>query len=481
MKSGECWVVPSTSNWLPVTRNIFRKRARVRPVKHHVIPSRTELKGRCKPPMGRCPLPNRFTTARFVTELFFPQRIALKIDGRSYSPKVLEKILFCAATQPAYHLASKALDKVGDISVTGRHVGNLAEGVGAELAAERDARTEAFFNQNLPRVATAPKTPIALAMVSIDGGRIQTRAEGGCNGVQDPHWRETKNALFMRMSGVAFETDPHPDLPSCFRDRSYMKRLLSGVSEEGEFEPQEAEQNDRSDLKSWRPERLFRTCLSSLCDSDSFGRMMEAEADSRGFSRAGKKAFVGDGLQYNWTIQQRHFSKFTPILDFPHAIEHIYETARALHGDADVAWECYVRWITCCWQGQTAKVVHEMELEKHHRGDPSPDCGDKDPIKILAETITYLQNNLSRMDYPRYRREGLPITSAHMESLVKEIGYRVKGTEKFWNDGRSAESILQIRAAALCDDNRLENHIRNRPGSPFHPNVRYTAVTTNAA
>ena len=39
---------------------------------------------------------------------------------------------------------------------------------------------------------------------------------------------------------------------------------------------------EKSDLKSWRPERLFRTCLSSLCDSDSFGRMMEAEADSRG-------------------------------------------------------------------------------------------------------------------------------------------------------------------------------------------------------
>jgi hypothetical protein len=45
------------------------------------------------------------------------------------------------------------------------------------------------------------------------------------------------------------------------------------------------------------------------------------------------------------------------------------------------------------------------------------------------------------MDYPRYRREGLPLNSAHMESLVKEIGYRVKGTEKFWNDGQSAESF----------------------------------------
>jgi hypothetical protein len=122
-----------------------------------------------------------------------------------------------------------------------------------------------------------------------------------------------------------------------------------------------------------------------------------------------------------------------------------------------------------------------MEREQSQRGEPPKDCEDKDPRKVLAETITYLRNNLSRMDYPRYRREGLPITSAHMESLVKEIGYRVKGTEKFWNDGPSAESILQIRAAALCDDDRLERHLRNRPGDPFHPNVKAKPAISTAA
>jgi len=310
---------------------------------------------------------------------------------------------------------------------------------------------------------------------------MQTRAVGIANGVQQPHWRETKNALFMRMTGVAFEADPHSDLPKCFRDRRYMKKLLAGLAEEGDFEPEAIKAKSKSDLRSWRPERLFRTCLSSLCDSQSFGRMMEAEADSRGFFKAAKRAFVGDGLPYNWTIQKTNFPTFTPILDFPHAIEHVYETARALHGNGDRAWELYVRWITQIWQGRTADVLQEMQREQSQRGEPPKDCEDKDPRKVLAGTITYLRNNLSRMDYPRYRREGLPLTSAHMESLVKEIGYRVKGTEKFWNDGQSAESILQIRAAALCDDDRLDHHLRNRPGNPFHPNVKATLATNTAA
>jgi hypothetical protein len=54
-----------------------------------------------------------------------------------------------------------------------------------------------------------------------------------------------------------------------------------------------------------------------------------------------------------------------------------------------------------------------------------------------------------------------------MESLVKEFNYRVKGSEKFWNDGRNAEAILQARAAVLSDDDRLSRHVAERAGSPF--------------
>ena len=86
---------------------------------------------------------------------------------------------------------------------------------------------------------------------------------------------------------------------------------------------------------------------------------------------------------------------------------------------------------------------------------------------IVAKTITYFAHNASRMDYPQYRRQGFPITTAWMESLVKEVNYRVKGTEMFWNDPKGAEAILLIRAAALCDDDRLKKHLQTRPGCPF--------------
>ncbi len=78
-----------------------------------------------------------------------------------------------------------------------------------------------------------------------------------------------------------------------------------------------------------------------------------------------------------------------------------------------------------------------------------------DPREALRRTITYLRNNHERMNYAEYRRQGLPVTSSAVESLIKEFNYRVKGTEKFWDNPEGAEAILQVRAAVLSDDNRL--------------------------
>ena len=71
------------------------------------------------------------------------------------------------------------------------------------------------------------------------------------------------------------------------------------------------------------------------------------------------------------------------------------------------------------------------------------------------------------MGYPEYRKHGLPVSSSMVESLIKEINYRVKGTEKFWDNPEGAEAILQVRAALLSDDDRLSEWIANRPGTPF--------------
>jgi hypothetical protein len=54
---------------------------------------------------------------------------------------------------------------------------------------------------------------------------------------------------------------------------------------------------------------------------------------------------------------------------------------------------------------------------------------------------------------------------AWMECLVKKLNYQVKGTDRFWNDPQGAEAILQVRAAALCNDDRLVSNLQTRPAT----------------
>lgn len=182
---------------------------------------------------GEVPLPEPAFNCSPCRRAFFPQRPVLKIDGGPDSPAILEKKALVAAHVPSYEIGAVLLREVGGISITGRGLNTVAVRIGTEMIEERDARTEAYFNAPLPRQYTQPEMPIALACVSIDGGRMQTRTEGCGKGVHHAHWRENKNALFMRMKSDSFTCDPHPELPACSADPEKLKSLLPGVIGDG--------------------------------------------------------------------------------------------------------------------------------------------------------------------------------------------------------------------------------------------------------
>jgi hypothetical protein len=58
------------------------------------------------------------------------------------------------------------------------------------------------------------------------------------------------------------------------------------------------------------------------------------------------------------------------------------------------------------------------------------------------------------MKYPEYRKQGLPLTSSPMESTVKQINRRIKGSEKFWSEG--VDPMLHLVADRLSQTNVTE-------------------------
>ena len=395
----------------------------------------------------------------------------------------------------SHDLASKVLDVVGEIAISGRHVNRLTEIIGLELVARRDQQTEDFVHhRRQPPTVAAPK----MVVVALDGGRIQTRGSGQGPGVHEQKWKEDKVACLLTLEGESFAEDPHPEPPRCFLDAPRVDEMVReiqahhGPRQENEL-PQLAElglgqallpasqgraiegQTDSEETveskPAWPPKRTknSRTCVATMQDCSAFGMMVAAEAYRRNFQAATRGALLGDGSAWIWGVHEKWFSWLKPIADFVHPLTYLYVTATVLATSVMERWQCYVAWMKLCWQGRVQDVINDMQ-DRMDRLGPYPGVGTPpttDPREVLRRTITYLQHNQDRMHYPEYRKQGLPITSSMVESLIKEINYRVKGTEKFWDRPEGAEAILQVRAALLSDDDRLPCYLESRPGNAF--------------
>jgi hypothetical protein len=142
------------------------------------------------------------------------------------------------------------------------------------------------------------------------------------------------------------------------------------------------------------------------------------------------------------------------------------------------AWRLYEQMRRAAWAGQVPQIQAALREQRERLGPPPARAKADDPSKVVSLVLAYVTDNAARMDYPRYRREGLPVTSTMVESLIQQFNKRVKGTEKFWLRG-GAEALLQGRAAYLREDGRGEAFHAPRPRGPAvgRNRLRFTAGT----
>ena len=149
---------------------------------------------------------NQSVIARLAAGIFFPQRPALGLDQRSYSPAVLDKIVSANAEHKSAYKAQKMLRKLAEVSVSVPEIMELSGMIGQELYEHLGQQATAHAEQRLKPEHAEPPCVVA---VSPDGGRIMTRAEGK-RGVHDQAWKETKNACLMTMSSTPSEQGSTP-------------------------------------------------------------------------------------------------------------------------------------------------------------------------------------------------------------------------------------------------------------------------------
>lgn len=375
---------------------------------------------------------------------------------------VLKQVVWAGANLRSYPQAAEALSVLLGVELSPKQIRRLASAVGNARIEEREAAVQQLRALPLP-ARRAPREDVAapdVAVISLDGGRYQRRDHFGQSSEEalPTHWRETKVGCLLSMESPVHQHDPCPDLPEYLAHSEGVAQLAKIAANPREnadppaapaAEPLLCEPAAGQEYQP--PTLLSREVLASGADIESFGWQLEALAWQQGFSGAPRQAFVSDGAAANWGVQRRHFPHAVPIVDLMHALAYAYAASAAVDGGAS-----YHGWAQLLWQGRVRQVITQLDAHQQRVGEPPPNAPPGDPRMLVHRARTYYGNNLSRMNYPQYRRDGLPLTSSHIESTVKQINQRIKGTEKFWQRD-TGEAILQLRADSLSDSRPLDD------------------------
>ncbi len=273
------------------------------------------------------------------------------------------------------------------------------------------------------------------------------RVQGG-RAAKEHEERSLRGNILVRTFPATF-ADPGKNAGNCLRKSK-------GLPAIPRFRSRPTKQPDRTSKEPrWPPGNIGqkrggherrRGCVWSRC-------WPGAAAYDRGFHAALRKAFVADGSPDKLgECRRRYFSHYVPILDFVHADGYVYAAAMTSGRNANEGWSAYRDWSQWLWKGEVRRLLDALEKRQQELGVPEPkETGT--PRAQVANSLAYLTNQRERMKYDQYRKQGLPITSSPIESTVKQINRRIKGTEKFWDEG--ADPMLHLVADRLSQTNAV--------------------------
>jgi len=241
-----------------------------------------------------------------------------------------------------------------------------------------------------------------------------------------------------RRHEVAGRAAPLPDSP-LVPDRACVFADGTMVHTEGDWHEVRVATAASADAAGEPVARQSRARFLPLAD---FAWVLVLLARAVGYQNARLRAFIADGAHWLWKLAEDYFPSAVQILDWYHLAEHVHKAAGAVFGEGSAGAR---EWAEArkaeLWQGQAGEALAAVGRELARARSPSKRAA-------LAELRTYLENNRSRVDYPRYRALGLPCGSGQVEAQCKSlVGARCKlaGMRNWTYAG--AEAVLRLRAA----------------------------------
>lgn len=373
------------------------------PARYHELRSKTVLTS-----VGKTEITRPYYLCSHCHHGQFPVDRELDIQNTELSPGVRRMLAVVGQAAP-FDQGRQQMQLLAGLDVTTKAVERTAETIGADIAAQERQQIMKAVQLDLPVVVGEP---IPILYIQVDGTGVPvTKAERGEGKIigQPAHTREVK-------LGCVFKQTTWDQEGYAIRD----------------------------------PDST--TYTGAIETAADFGRRIYLEAWNRGWSRAVKKVFIGDGAEWIWNIANEHFPGAIQIVDLYHARQHLWDLVRILYPGDDVRQK---RWIL-----RHQPKLDTGKIEKLVSFIRSIDGSTPEHTASIHKFAGYFENNAARMRYPEFRQQHLFVGSGVIEAGCKTvIGRRLKQSGMFWTVD-AANAILALRCSVL--NGELEDYWENR-------------------
>lgn len=326
---------------------------------------------------------------------FCPRDGALGMHDTSLSAATT-RMVGLAAAMVSFAEAAELMRELAGVPVDPKRVERTAKALGCEIAQDEQGVVE-------------PEPPRAPTLyLGMDGTGVPMRASEveGRDGKQpggSAKTREVKLVTVWAAEGRDGQGVPIRDAGSV----SYSAAIESAAS------------RDTDDTPSPFAQRAYR------------------EARRRGFERAQRRVVLGDGALWIWNLADEQFPGAIQIVDLYHAKGHLWDVAKAIYGaGSDLAEHWAKQRRDELDDGKIADLLAALEV---HAG----------ANEEARKCLDYVMRNQTRMDYPRFREQGLCVSSGVVEAGCKVvIGTRLKRSGMHWTVA-GADAIIALRCCKL--------------------------------
>jgi hypothetical protein len=316
----------------------------------------------------------------------YPADAALGLET-GQTPALARLVCLEGADETSYQKAENHLWETGGIPVSARQIQRMVQRVGVAAQAWQERKAQ-------PGGSVVPKM-----YVSADATGVPMRKEelGGRAGQQADGSAKTRSA-YLGCVFTQHKTD-----------------------EEG------------------HPVRDYEstTYVSSFGSSEEFGPLLRQDAIRRGLALALQVVLLIDGAEGLAKMGRLCFPTALQIVDFYHALEHAGQVLAALLGSTEHPdyKKRLGRWARRLLNDQVEQLIAQARRE----------CAGQARAQAVEKELGYFINNVERMQYGTFRRQGCFIGSGVIEAGCKTvIGARCKQSGMFWGEP-GAENVLALR------------------------------------